>query len=298
MRKENEDVKKPEELQKKCSSLIRLWTIFIFRLVLCRPPKLIHFFKSLSLLSEAKILLHITALLKLFSTKVYGMNFKVWKYIYFSGEVSDGFAGVAKDLYQINPVQNILSFQDKIDYFLSMNPPMFFWDWHLPVVAKHLLIYIHFINIHDKLFPVLLQFLEGPQLPATVFVHGKSIEGFVFTWKWTIYIFIACDLCASWTISNVHRMLCELEGESFTWLWMGPKGQRTSTSIKRLAAEYCSEEERMSMYVERLSGKRCIAKSIYHVSEVLITMSHNYHIYQIIYLPGFHLFMILQFLFI
>lgn len=39
------------------------------------------------------------------------------------------------------------------------------------------------------------------------------------------------------------------------------------------------------MYVERLSGKQCIAKPIYHISEVLITMSPNYHMYQIIYLP-------------
>lgn len=179
-----------------------------------------------------------------------------------------------------------------------MHPPIFFGNWHLQVVAKCLLSYINFINTHDKLFPVMLHFLEGLQLPATVFVHEKSIAGFVFTWKWTIYIFIACDLCASWTIRNVHRMLRDLEGVWFMWLWMGQKGQRTSTSIKRLAAEYCSEEERMSMYVERLSGKQSIAKSIYHISEVLITMSPNYHIYQIIYLPGFHLFTILQFLFI
>lgn len=54
----------------------------------------------------------------------------------------------------------------------------------------------------------------------------------------------------------------------------------------------------MTMYVERLSGKHCIAKSIYHISEVLIAMSLNYHIYQVIYLSGFHLFMILQFLII
>lgn len=175
---------------------------------------------------------------------------------------------------------------------------MFFLYWPLQLVAKYLMIYIYFVNKQGKLLPVVLHFLEGAQLPATLFVHAKSIEGFVFTWKWTIYIFIACDLCASWTISNVHRMLCELEGEWFMWLWMKPKGQRTSTCIKRLAAEYCSEEERMSMYAETISVKQCISKSIYHISKVLITMPPNYHIYQIIYLLGFHLFVILQFLFI
>jgi len=51
----------------------------------------------------------------------------------------------------------------------------------------------------------------------------------------------------------------------------------------------------VSRYVERLSGKQSIAKSIYYISEVLITMSPNYRIHQIIYLPGFHLFMILEF---
>lgn len=159
------------------------------------------------------------------------------------------------------------------------------------------MISIDFINNQGKLLLVMLNFLEGAQLPATLFVHEKSIEGVVLTWKWTIYIFIACDLCASWTISNVHRMLCELEWEWFMWLWMRPKGQRTSTCIKRSAAEYCSEEERMSMYAETISVKDCIAKSIYHISKVLITMSPNYHIYKIIYLPRFHLFVILWFLF-
>jgi len=161
-----------------------------------------------------------------------------------------------------------------------------------------LLIYTDFINSHNKLFWVMLQFSEDFQLSATLFLHEKATDGFVFAWKWTIYIFIASDLCASWTISNIHRMLCELEGERFMWLWMGPKGQRTSKSIKRLAVAYCSEEERMSKYAERLSGKQCIAKAIYHISEVLIIMSPIYHVYQIIYLAGFHLFMILYFVFI
>lgn len=135
------------------------------------------------------------------------------------------------------------------------------------------MIYIDFINDQNKLLLVMLHFLGGVQLPATLFVHKNSIEGFMFTWKWTIYIFIACDLCASWTISNVHRMLCELEGEWFMWLWMRPKGQRTSTCIKRLAAEYCSEEERVSMYTETISGKHCIANP----SIIFLTFLSQYH---------------------
>lgn len=54
----------------------------------------------------------------------------------------------------------------------------------------------------------------------------------------------------------------------------------------------------MSKYAEGLSGKQCIAKAIYHISEVLITMSPISHVYQIIYLAGFHLFMIPYFVFI
>lgn len=46
------------------------------------------------------------------------MNCKVQKYKFFPAEVSDLFATVAKDLYQINPGQNTLFFffQDKTDY--------------------------------------------------------------------------------------------------------------------------------------------------------------------------------------
>lgn len=60
-----------------------------------------------------------------------------------------------------------------------MNPPTFFGTGMYS--SSKVLVCIDFINIHDKLLLVILCLLEGPQLPAIVFVHEKSIESFVFT---------------------------------------------------------------------------------------------------------------------
>lgn len=127
-------------------------------------------------------------LLSDFQQKVYCMNCKVWKYKFFPAEVSDLFATVAKDLYQINPGQNTLFFSRQNRLCFSMHPPIFFGNWHLQVVAKCLLIYINFINTHDKLFPVMLHFLEG--LPTS--------SNCLCAWK------VYCRLCVYMKVNNLH----------------------------------------------------------------------------------------------
>lgn len=53
------------------------------------------------------------------------MNCKVGKYKFFPAKFSDLFATVAKDLYQINPRQNTVFFQDKTDYVFPCIPQYF-----------------------------------------------------------------------------------------------------------------------------------------------------------------------------